>query len=189
MGSEARQGIAALVPRRSLTWTTIMGSDDCGATGFFSLFSFFFSRLSGSSRRRRSRFPSLYLSPYRSPSRSRLGDRGRSLLSRYPRSSRRSSPRASPSSRRFSFQRKPPDFLGRSRSPSSRRRGERLRVRSPIVEGARKEGGLLVSESSALISTVTEAYAHVSGKPRVDTIPKGVSFMFSPPTGRASEVP
>jgi hypothetical protein len=47
------------------------------------------------------------------------------------------------SSRRFSFQRKPPVFLGRSRSPVSRRRGDRLRSRSPIsgeVERGEREG-------------------------------------------------
>lgn len=139
IGSDARHGIAAFVPRRSLTLTTIIGSADCAAAAaFFSLFSLFLSRFSSfSSRSVRSRprspslrSPSLYRSPYRSESRSRSlrGERGRSPL--YPRSNLRSSPAPleSPSSRRFSFHRNPPvDFLGLSRS------GDLLRLRSSIV--------------------------------------------------------
>lgn len=139
IGSDARHGIAAFVPKRSLTLTTIIGSADCAATAaFFSLFSLFLSRFSSfSSRSVRSRprsslrSPSPCRSPYRSESRSRSlrGERGRSPPL-YPRSNLRSSPAPleSPSSRRFSFHRNPPvDFLGRSRS------GDLLRLRSSIV--------------------------------------------------------
>ena len=41
MGSDARQGIAAFVPSRSLTWTIIMGSPVGAGAAFFSFFSFF----------------------------------------------------------------------------------------------------------------------------------------------------
>lgn len=148
MGSEAKQGIAALVPSRSLTLTTIMGSEDWWTTGFCGFFSFlslsFSSRgPSRSSRRRRSlsrwRSPSRYLSPNRSASRSLRGDRRRSPRSRYPRSSLRSSPAVrESSSRRLSFHRKPPVFLGRLRWLSSRRRGDLLRDRSGMMKGGRE---------------------------------------------------
>lgn len=133
IGSDARHGMAAFVPRRSLTLTTIIGSADwAAATAFFSRFSLFLCRRSSfSSRSVRSRppSPSLCLFPCRSESRSLRGDRGRSSLSLYPRSNLRSSPLApESSSRRFSFHRKPPPvFLGRSWP------GDLLRLRSSTI--------------------------------------------------------
>lgn len=137
IGSDARHGIAAFVPRRSLTLTTIMGSADwAAAMAFFSLFSFFLCRRSSfscCSVFSRPASPSLCLSPDRGASRSRSlrGDRGRSSLSLYPRSNLRSSPLAAESSsRRFSFQRNPPPvFRGRSWPWP----GDLLRLRSSTI--------------------------------------------------------
>jgi hypothetical protein len=139
-----------------------MGSEDCGAAGFFSFFSFFgfFSWSSrGASRssrcRPRSR-SSLGLSPYRSPSRSRRGDRGRS---RYPRSNLRSSPRES-SVRLLSFHRNPPVFLGRSLSAFSLRRGDLLRDRSPMTVEWRKDDVAWVPDKPRC--NLNEAGRHVT---------------------------
>lgn len=140
MGSEAKQGIAAFVPRRSLTITVIIGSEGgAGAAAFF----FFLSRRASSSGRPRSRSPSRCLSRSRSASLSLRGDRPRSSLSRYPRSSLRSSrPDLVSSSRLLSFHRNPPPgFLGRSLSVSVRLPGDRLLARSSIVS---VEGGWIV---------------------------------------------
>lgn len=139
IGSDAKQGIAALVPRRSLTITVIIGSEDwTGAAAAF--FFFFLSRRASSSGRVRSRSLSLCL-PWLRSSLSLRGDRPRSSLSLYPRSSRRSSRPGLSSSRLLSFHRKPPpDFLGRSRSLSLSilRSGDRLLARSSIVNRAKR---------------------------------------------------
>lgn len=116
MGSDARQGIAAFVPSRSLTWTMIMGSPVGAGAAFFSFFSFFgFSVDCGS--------------VFASAGFSRSGDRGRGLSrSRYPLSNLFSSspPRLS-SSLRFSFHLNPP-VRGLGRSSSRRPRGDRERL-------------------------------------------------------------
>lgn len=116
MGSEARQGIAAFVPSRSLTWTIIMGSPVGAGAAFFSFFSFLgFSAGSGSTAV--------------STGLPRAGDRGRGRpRSRYPLSNLlSSSPSGLSSSLRFSFHLKP---LGRGlgRSSSRLRRGDRERL-------------------------------------------------------------
>ena len=137
MGSEAKQGMEALVPSRSLTLTIIMGSL-VGAI-FFSFFSFlsFFSLLGFSATSSAGFALDLSFQPgsnLSSMTRSGVGDLGlprRSCSSRFrflslSRSSSRSLPRslsrsASSSGFLFSFHRKPPLlFLGRSRSSCNR---------------------------------------------------------------------
>lgn len=116
MGSEARQGIAAFVPSRSLTWTIIMASPLGAGAAFFSFFSFLgFSAGSGSTDA--------------SIGFSCAGDRGRGLSrSRYPLSNLfPSSQSRLSSSLRFSFH-LIPLVRGLGRSSSRLRRGDLERL-------------------------------------------------------------